>query len=125
MNKLKTIAFDLDDVICHRLSGYEHLGPNKYDYCYPNEEIIEIVNSLYMDGNTIVIYTARGMSQYSANVSDVYANLYEKTINQLNSWGLKYDSLVMGKIHYDILIDDKAVNSVGIDKKKILDFLSN
>lgn len=125
MNKLKTIAFDLDDVICYRQYEYEHLGPNKYDYCYPNKEIIEIVNSLYMDGNTIVIYTARGMSQYNANVSEVYKNLYEKTINQLNSWGLKYDSLVMGKIHYDILIDDKALNSIGIDKKKILDFLSN
>ena len=36
MSKLKTIAFDLDDVICYRPNGYEHLGPQKYDHCQPN-----------------------------------------------------------------------------------------
>ena len=41
----------------------------------------------------------------------MYSKLYQLTIDQLSQWGVKYDQLVMGKIHYDILIDDKALNS--------------
>ena len=123
MSKLKTIAFDLDDVICFRSNGYEHLGPNKYDYCEPDQNVIDLVNSLYDDGNKIVIYTARGMSQYKGNVALIYSELYSKTIQQLNDWGLKYNQLVMGKIHYDLLIDDKVLNSSSITKDVIVNFL--
>lgn len=123
MSKLKTIAFDLDDVICSRPNGYEHLGPNKYDYCEPDQSVIDLVNSLYEEGNKIVIYTARGMSQYKGNVALIYSELYSKTTHQLNDWGLKYNQLVMGKIHYDLLIDDKVLNSSGITKDTIVNFL--
>lgn len=125
MSKQKTIAFDLDDVLCFRPKGYEHLGPSKYNYCYPIEENIELVNSLYDDGYKIVIYTARGMSQFNGNVTEIYSQLYSQTIKQLNSWGLKYHQLVMGKIHYDVLIDDKVLNSYEMDKEAIVEFLSN
>jgi len=123
MNKQKTIAFDLDDVICWRPSGYEDLGPDKYDYCQPILETIDLVNSLHNDGHKIVIYTARGMSQYNGNVINIYTHLYNRTIKQLDSWGLKYHSLVMGKIHYDVLIDDKVLNSNNINKQTIENFL--
>lgn len=122
MNKQKTIAFDLDDVICFRSSEYEHLGINKYDYCKPNKEVIDIVNSLY-EYNTIIIYTARGMNQCGGDIDKIYELLYDKTMNQLNSWGIKYHELVMGKIYYDILIDDKALNSHKINKEMIYNFL--
>lgn len=124
MSKLKIIAFDLDDVICFRPSEYEHLGINKYDYCKPNEGMVELVNSLYDDGNKIIIYTARGMSQCQGNVDKIYSLLYDKTIKQLNKWNVKYHELVMGKIHYDILIDDKALNAHQINKKTIDEFLN-
>jgi histidinol phosphatase-like enzyme len=123
MSKLKTIAFDLDDVICYRSSKYEHLGPNKYDYCEPDQSVIDLVNSLHNDGHKIVIYTARGMSQFKGNVALIYSELYFKTIQQLNHWGLKYDQLVMGKIHYDLLIDDKVLNSFNITKNTVINFL--
>lgn len=125
MSKQKTIAFDLDDVLCFRPKGYEHLGPSKYNYCYPIEENVQLVNSLYDEGYKIVIYTARGMSQFNGNVTEIYSQLYSQTIKQLNSWGLKYHQLVMGKIHYDVLIDDKVLNSYEIDKEAIIEFLSN
>jgi len=125
MSKQKTIAFDLDDVICWRPTGYEDLGPLKYDYCKPILETIELSNSLYDEGYKIVIYTARGMSQYKGNVVDIYTHLYTRTTEQLNSWGLKYHSLVMGKIHYDVLVDDKALNSNKVTKKKIVDLLND
>ena len=123
MSKLKTIAFDLDDVICYRSSKYEHLGPNKYDHCEPDKHVIEMINDLYEEGNKIVIYTARGMSQFKGNVALIYSQLYSKTIQQLNDWGLKYDQLVMGKIHYDLLVDDKVLNSSAITKEDIKKFL--
>jgi hypothetical protein len=123
MSKQKTIAFDLDDVICHRPNHYESLGVKKYNYCEPDIEIIELINSLFEDGYKIVIYTARGMSQFKGNVSLIYSELYSKTIQQLDSWGLNYHQLVMGKIHYDLLIDDKAINSKDITKETIAQFL--
>jgi len=123
MSKLKTIAFDLDDVICYRPNGYEHLGPQKYDYCQPNLEVIDFINDLYEEGGKIIIYTARGMSQYKGNVPLIYSELYTKTINQLDFWGLKYDQLIMGKIHYDVLVDDKVLNYSDLTKEKIKKFL--
>ena len=125
MSKPKTIAFDLDDVICSRPGGIEHFGINKYDFCVPDKNVVELVNNLYADGNTIVIYTARGMSQCKGNIDKVYELLYDKTINCLKNWDVKYHKLVMGKIHYDVLIDDKAINSVGITKENITSFLQS
>ena len=123
MSKQKTIAFDLDDVLCHRPNQFENLGPSKYSYCVPNDEMIELVNSLYDDGHKIVIYTARGMTQFNGNVTEIYSQLYTRTLIHLDQWGLKYHQLVMGKIHYDVLIDDKAVNSLNITKETITQFL--
>jgi hypothetical protein len=123
MSKQKTIAFDLDDVICFRPEGYEHLGPEKYSYCQPYEKTIDIVNSLYDDGHKIIIYTARGMSQYNGNIIEIYSKLYNQTNDQMKAWGLKYHQLVMGKLHYDVLVDDKALNSVEIDKETISNFI--
>jgi histidinol phosphatase-like enzyme len=125
MSKQKTIAFDLDDVLCYRPEGYEHLGPEKYDHCKPYTGNIDLVNSLYEDGYKIVIYTARGMSQFKGNIVDIYTHLYNRTNQQLNSWGLKYHSLVMGKIHYDVLVDDKVLNSNNINKKHIVEFIND
>jgi len=123
MSKQKTIAFDLDDVICFRPNGHEHLGPEKYSYCEPYEETIELINSLYDDEYKIVIYTARGMSQFAGDIIEIYSKLYNQTNDQLKSWGVKYHQLIMGKIHYDVLIDDKALNSHKIDKQSITNFL--
>ena len=123
MSKQKTIAFDLDDVLCYRLNQFEELGPSKYSYCVPNDEMIKLANSLYDEGHKIVIYTARGMSQFNGNVTEIYSQLYTRTLKHLDEWGLKYHQLIMGKIHYDVLIDDKAVNSLNITKETITQFL--
>ena len=122
MNKQKIIAFDLDDVICYRPDGFEHLGPDKYDYCKPNQSTISLINELYKN-NYIKIYTSRGMSQFEGNVEKIYDMLYNKTITQLKSWNVNFHELIMGKTHYDLLIDDKALNSVNINKKIINQFL--
>ena len=73
--------------------------------------MIEIANQCYDEVNTVIIYTARGMTGFKGNVNDIYSNLYELTLKQLDEWGIKYSQLIMGKAHYDLLIDDKAANS--------------
>ena len=112
----KVIAFDLDDVICYR--DKEEGKVEKYFSCKPYYDMIEVVNQCYDQWAHIVIYTARGMTSFAGNPHDVYYNLYQLTKHQLEDWGVKYHKLAMGKLHYDLLIDDKAVSShdvAGID----------
>lgn len=120
---MKRIAFDLDDVICKHDSKYDSLGPLKYNYCLPIEKNIELVNALHNSGYEILIYTARGMSEYKGNLNLIYENLYDLTYKCLVSWGVKFDRLVMGKLNYDVLIDDKVINSAKITKEEIINFL--
>lgn len=121
----KVVAFDLDDVICFRTPEFEKFGILKYNYCKPKRDMIDIVNELYNDGYTIKIYTARGMTQFSGDVNKIYSELYELTIGQLKEWKVNFHELIMGKIHYDILIDDKALNSLEVKyKNDIINFLN-
>ena len=108
----KIIAFDLDDVICSRTSDEGAI--QKYHSCQPITEMIDVVNKCYELGAEIIIYTARGMTSYNGNLADIYSNLYELTKKQLDDWGVKHHKLIMGKIHYDLFIDDKAVCSEDI-----------
>lgn len=104
----KVIAIDLDDTLCTRPKNVEHLGKVKYKHCTPVQNMIDVVNKLYEEGNTIHIYTARGMHQFNGDVGAVYDNLYTTTLQQLREWGIKHHRLVMGKLPYDLLIDDKC-----------------
>ena len=113
----KIIAFDLDDVICCRTSN--HGGIEKYKTCYPNREMIHLVNTCYRKGAIIKIYTARGMTHFSGDVNKIYSNLYNLTLDQLENWGVMFHELLMGKLHYDLLIDDKALNSLNVSFEKI------
>lgn len=106
----KIFAFDLDDTLCYRPKDVEHLGGDKYHHCKPIQEMIDISNKLYDDGNTIYIYTARGMKTFDGDIKVIYEQLYELTLNHLKEWGVKHHGLFMGKLHYDLLIDDKAMD---------------
>jgi hypothetical protein len=111
--KIKIIAFDLDDVLCVRESEEGDL--KKYLSCKPVQEMIDICNQCYENGYEVIIYTARGMTSQSGDVNKIYHYLYELTKKQLSEWRVRYHRLVMGKQHYDLLIDDKAINSDSID----------
>jgi hypothetical protein len=60
------------------------------------------MNSLFEQGHEVHYWTARG------GISKI--NWLEFTIEQLDSWGVKYTSIQTGKPSYDIFIDDKAFN---------------
>ena len=55
------------------------------------------------EGHPIVYWTARGTTT-GIDWTDV-------TRNQLDSWGVKYHDLKLGKPQYDLFIDDKALNT--------------
>lgn len=116
MSNKKILAFDLDDTLCFRPKEKESLGIDKYHYCEPIQEMIDLSNSLYDKGHIIYIYTARGMHTLNGDVKEIYAKLYDITLNSLEKWGVKHNGLYMGKMHYDLLIDDKAM---GLDEAKI------
>jgi|TARA_Y100000310_G_C20694529_1_gene824609 histidinol phosphatase-like enzyme len=109
----KIVAFDLDDVLCYR--NTDKVGAEKYRECKPIPEMIGIANACYDAGMTIVVYTARGMCTFEGDVAKIYSNLFELTTRQLEEWGVKYHQLIMGKAHYDLLIDDKAIDSLLIN----------
>lgn len=92
------IYIDIDDTICDK-NGMD------YSLAIPKYENIDKVNRLFDDGNnTIIMWTARGTM--------TGINWFETTHNQLIKWGVKFHELRMGKPAYDLLIDDKALNSL-------------
>ena len=99
----KKYCFDLDGVICNNTFG-------DYDSAIPYPEAIKKINELYEEGNEIIIFTARYMGKFKGNVGLVYNFGYESTKNQLKNWNLKFHNLIMGKVEYDIFIDDKNLN---------------
>ena len=90
-----TYAFDLDGTLCTLTDG-------KYEDAKPFPDRIMHVNDLKAAGNRIIIFTARGATSGR--------DLKELTTNQLTRWGLNFDSLLFGKPHFDLLVDDKAIS---------------
>lgn len=84
---------DIDETFCTGVSE------NKYSEAKPLKERIQKINELYESGHIVTIETGR------------HWNNLELTLKQLREWGLKYHTLVMGKIPADVIIDDKAVNA--------------
>lgn len=112
--KLNKIAFDLDETLCIRSSNTP--GIDQYKSCKPIKKNIEILNKLYDEGHYILIYTARGMGIYKGDLNKIEKNLRALTVNHLNQWGVKYHKLFFGKIEYDLLIDDKAINTLNLEE---------
>lgn len=69
------------------------LGPE------PNDRAIDLVNELYTNGHTIVVWTARPWS-----VADA-------TAGWLTAHGVRYHGLRMEKGSGDVYLDDKAVDA--------------
>ncbi len=99
----KIICFDLDGTICRT---------NKKNYfkAKPKKAAIETINFLYENEFIIKIYTSRFMGRCNENSQKAKAMGFDLTKKQLNSWGLKYDKLILGKPSYDNIIDDKSIN---------------
>ena len=98
------IYVDIDETICY------YKGERDYNLALPIKENIDEINRLFDKGNEITYWTARG------TVTGI--DWYDVTHQQLTSWGCKWHHLSVGeKPAYDLLICDKAVNSLEYFKK--------
>lgn len=93
---MKTYCFDIDGTLCTNTDG-------DYENAEPFLARIASVNSLKASGCVIKLFTARG--------STTGQDWTLLTRTQLAAWGVEYDELIMGKPQFDILVDDKAMNS--------------
>lgn len=95
MNTLsKVFCVDLDGALCTNTFG-------DYEAALPLDSAIAKINSLYDQGNTIKIFTARG--------SGSGKDWRRVTETQLSNWQVKYHELIMGKPEADFYIDDRAI----------------
>ncbi|KKM26917.1 hypothetical protein LCGC14_1579950 [marine sediment metagenome] len=115
------IVFDIDGTLCEFTTDY-----SKYHESKPFKPMVELINDMYNRGHYIIVQTARGMGSCGGIVAKAYNKWYSKTEAQLESWGLKYHELHLGKPHGDVYVDDKAFrmnpdgSSVG-DLKRFLE----
>ena len=112
------LAFDIDGTICNNTNG-------KYAEAKPYQDMIDVINQLYYKGHYIIFHTARGMGKHSSVPNRAATEYYSFTQNQLDSWGVKYHELHLGKILADVYFDDKGfpLNEDGSSVQKVKDYL--
>jgi dTDP-glucose 4,6-dehydratase len=81
-----------------------------YSLSEPIVENIKKANKYYDDGHVVIYWTARG--------SGSGIDWFNITKDQLDTWGVKYHELKLGKPVYDLFIDDKSMNPSVWDKKE-------
>jgi capsule biosynthesis phosphatase len=101
--KLKTICFDIDNVICKTNSTRD------YSKSTPIKKNIKAINAAYNNGFNIILYTARYMGRCNENLAQVKKRIKPLTLKQLKSWGVKYHKIYFGKPSFDLFIDDKSL----------------
>ena len=99
---MKTYVIDIDGTICSVTGG-------QYQNAQPKKERIIKINKLYEEGNYIIFHTARGMGRTKNNAEKAKELFYNLTEDQLNSWGVKFHKLQLGKPSGDFYIDDKGI----------------
>lgn len=99
---MKNYVFDIDGTICSLTGG-------NYTLAKPLQDRIDKINKLYESGSHIVFFTARGMGRNNNDKQKAEEQFYSLTESQLQSWGVKYHMLFLGKPAGDIYIDDKAI----------------
>lgn len=100
------IAVDIDWIITNEAEWWI------YENKTPNKEVIEIINWLHEDWNTIILYTARDIVDKKI------------TLKWLEDNWVKYDDIIFWKPKYDILIDDRAVNNLDWLNEMLWKFIS-
>ena len=101
--KLKTICFDIDNVICKTNTKRNYLNSK------PIKKNIKVINKLYDKGFKIILYTARYMGRCNENLIQVKKKIKPLTVKQLKEWEVKYHKIYFGKPSFDLFIDDKSL----------------
>ena len=94
----KIYAFDLDGTLCQERKTFEKC------LAAPKQNVIDVANKLYDEGNTIIIFTARSWSEH------------KMTEYWLKENKVKYHQLICGKPIYNVFVDDRALNVKDIEE---------
>jgi histidinol phosphatase-like enzyme len=100
--KAKTVCFDIDGVLCTQTTG-------DYENAKPRQEMIDLANRLYDEGYRVIVHTARYMGRCENDAAKAKEMGEASTRTQLESWGLRFHDLYLGKPSFDVMIDDRAV----------------
>jgi len=102
--KERIIAVDLDGTLTKDGISKEFFWNStpkelieRYDEVEPNRDMIDYVNKLYDEGNTIYIFTSR---------NDAYQAQIHKWLKRN---GVSFHFFICNKPYFDLLIDDKAM----------------
>lgn len=88
--KIKRIAVDIDGTLCEEVSGFDKpLAP-------PIKEGVDVVNELFYKGHLIFLFTGRSWNEYRT------------TKEWLKRNNVAHHELIMGKVGYDLIIDDRS-----------------
>ena len=98
-----TYVFDIDGTICTKVTDGD------YSKAKPYLNRIKTVNRLYEEGKVIIFQTARGMGRTGNDQKKSIEMFYDFTVKQLESWGVKYHKLFLGKPSGDKYVDDKGI----------------
>ena len=101
--KLKTICFDIDNVICKTNVLRD------YSKSIPIKKNIKIINKAYNNGFSIILYAARYMGRCKGDLTKIKKQIKPLTLKQLKNWGVKYHKIYFGKPSFDLFIDDKSL----------------
>ncbi len=88
-------CFDIDGTICTTDCHYKDAKPY--------QSVIKWINEKYAEGHEITLFTSRGTSSGK--------DWFDFTLKQVDSWGVKFHNLKLGKPTYDLFIDDRAINN--------------
>ena len=80
---------------------------------------VQLVQELSAAGHYIIIWTARRMRTFSANVGAVIKDVGLVTLQSLSKFCIPYDEIHFGKPHGDLYVDDLAVNALVDTEKEI------
>jgi uncharacterized protein YheU (UPF0270 family) len=92
---MKTYIFGLDNTLCITHG-------TDYRNSIPVKEKIDLVNYLKSQGHYIILWSDREARTGIADSSFLY--------DQLKSWGVKYDKIILYKPIFDELHDSQAFN---------------
>jgi hypothetical protein len=92
-NKKEKYWFDLDGVICKTYLG-------SYKKYKPIFKSIKKINSLYTEGNEIMIFTSRFMGSNKNNVYLAKKQGYHFSFKQLTKWKVKLHKLIFWKTFF-------------------------